>query len=252
MTVNINIEIKEKIYNDISNQNLLHTAIKDFELNIPEGEFCSIIGPSGCGKSTLLNIVSGLDKKYSGNLQFGEHADIKDLKIAYMFQSPRLLPWLNVIENVEVVLTKNQKRKGRAEMLLKLMGLQDFLNFYPNKLSGGMQRRVALARSFASEPELFILDEPFVSLDTPAANLLRDMLTNLWMKEPTTILFVTHDMEESIYLSDRIIFLSKAPAKVIREEKIAIPRPRNKNLNVIKELKDNILKSNTTLLEGEI
>lgn len=248
----IAINIKEKIYNEINYKNLYHTAIKDFSLKIPEGQFCSIIGPSGCGKSTLLNIVSGLDKKFQGNLKFGRHKNIKDIKIAYMFQTPRLLPWLNVIENVEVVLTKSQNKKGRAEKLLELMGLKEFLSFYPNKLSGGMQRRVALARSFASEPELFILDEPFVSLDLPAANLLRDMLIKFWMKEPTTILFVTHDIEESIYLSDKIIFLSKAPARIIKKEKINILRPRNRRINEVKKLKDEILKNNKTLLQGEL
>ena len=252
MEHSIAINIKEKIYNEINDKKLYHTAIKNFNLEIPEGEFCSIIGPSGCGKSTLLNIVSGLDKKFEGNLKLGKHKSMNDIKTAYMFQTPRLLPWLNVIENVEVVLTKSQSKKGRAEMLLELMGLKEFLNFYPNKLSGGMQRRVALARSFASEPELFILDEPFVSLDLPAANLLRDLLIKFWMKEPTTILFVTHDIEESIYLSDRIIFLSKAPAKIIKEEKINISRPRNSKISEVKKLKDKILKYNKTLLQGEL
>lgn len=251
MIEKIDICIKQKIYDDINN-NITHTALKDFYLEIPGGEFCSIIGPSGCGKSTLLNIVSGLDKKYTGRLKIGKRKEIESIKIAYMFQTPRLLPWLNVIDNVEVVLSKSQKEKGRAETLLNLMGLKDFLYFYPNKLSGGMQRRVALARSFASEPELFILDEPFVSLDAPAANLLRDMLVNLWLQEPTTILFVTHDIEESIYLSDKIIFLSKAPARVLMKQTVNILRPRNKRVNEISALKSKILGKHRKILEGKI
>ena len=252
MSDNIVINIIEKIYKDINNGNLVHRAIKDLKLNIPKGEFCSIIGPSGCGKSTLLNIISGLDNKFQGSLKYGNHSSTKEKKIAYMFQTPRLLPWLNVIENVEVVLSKKQIVAGRAKMFLKLMGLQDFFSFYPNKLSGGMQRRVALARSFASSPELFILDEPFVSLDAPAANLLRDMLIDLWMKEPTTILFVTHDIEECIYLSDRVIFLSKAPAKVIKEKKIDIGRPRVNKTKEINKIKNELLKNNKKLLEGKL
>lgn len=251
MSDSIVINIIEKIYKDVNNKDLIHRAIKGLKLQIPKGEFCSIIGPSGCGKSTLLNIVSGLDDEFQGSLKYGDQSSTKKKKIAYMFQTPRLLPWLNVIENVEIVLSQSQKIAGRARLLLKLMGLQDFLNYYPNKLSGGMQRRVALARSFASSPELFILDEPFVSLDAPAANLLRDMLIELWMKEPTTILFVTHDIEECIYLSDRIIFLSKAPAKVIKEKEINIERPRFNKIKEINNIKNELLKNNKKLLEGE-
>ena len=123
-----------------------------------------------------------------------------------MFQEPRLLPWLNVLENVEIILRNNQKVSKRAKEILSIMGLEKFLSYYPNQLSGGMQRRVALARSYSSQPELFLLDEPFVSLDEQMAGKLRDMLIKLWQNEPTTIIFVTHDLREAIFLSDRIIF----------------------------------------------
>ena len=132
------------------------------------------------------------------------------------------------------------------------MGLEKFLNYFPNKLSGGMQRRVALARSFASEPELLILDEPFTSLDEPAANLLRDMLLEMWNKQPTTILFVTHDINEAIYLADKIVFLSKSPAKVIKEISINTQRPRKNNDKSIQKIKNSILNKNRFILKGEI
>ena len=252
MSTSISIDIKEKIFVDSNNINPSHIAIKDFQLIIPKAQFCSIVGPSGCGKTTLLNLIAGIDKSLKGTINLEKNKNIKDIKLAYMFQTPRLLPWLNVLENVEVVLNKEQRKSDRARDILKIMGLEKFLNYFPQKLSGGMQRRVALARSFASQPELFILDEPFVSLDEPAANLLREMLLNLWEKEPTTILFVTHDLKEAIYLSDRIVFLSKSPTKVLSEKKILINRPRDYNSLDIEKVKNNILSNNNLILQGEI
>ncbi len=252
MSTSITIDIKKKIFKDFNKINPDHVAIKDFYLKIPKGEFCSIVGPSGCGKTTLLNIVSGIDKSVEGTINFEKNRRIEDIKLAYMFQTPRLLPWLNVLENVEIILNKEQKKNKRAEEILQIMGLENFLLYYPQKLSGGMQRRVALARSFASKPELFILDEPFISLDEPAANLLRDMLLNLWNKEPTTILFITHDLKEAIYLSDRVIFLSRPPTKVLKEKKILIERPRKFHSNNIENIRSNILKENKLILQGKI
>ena len=251
MSNNISIKIKKKIFRDIENKNI-HTAIQNLNLDILHREFCAIVGPSGCGKSTLLNLISGLDSDFEGTIKYGKSNSFRDTKIAYMFQSPRLLPWLNVLENVEIVLSKKQKNSNRAKVFLKAMGLDNFLDYYPNKLSGGMQRRVALARSFASEPKLFILDEPFVSLDEPAANLLRDMLIQMWTKEPTTILFITHDLEEAIYLADRIIFLTSSPAKIIKEINVDINRPRKNRKKEVNNFKNNILKLNKNILKGEI
>ena len=250
MSNNITINIQKKVFKDKNNESP-HVAIRNLNLKILQREFCAIIGPSGCGKSTLLNLISGLDKDFEGTINYENNTNFEDTRIAYMFQSPRLLPWLNVLENVEIVLSKKQKRSNKAKMFLKAMGLEKFLNYYPNKLSGGMQRRVALARSFASEPQLFILDEPFVSLDEPAANLLRDMLIQIWTREPTTILFVTHDLEEAIYLADRIVFLSKSPASIIKESIIKINRPRSDRKIEISRFKKNILKINKHILEGE-
>ena len=136
--------------------------------------------------------------------------------------------------------------------ILSMMGLEKFFKYYPNKLSGGMQRRVALARSFATEPELLILDEPFISLDEPIADMLREMLIKLWTKQPTTIIFVTHDLNEAIYLSDRVVFLSKAPAKVIKEVNINFSRPRGLKSNKISIIKNKIISESKFILKGEL
>ena len=252
MLTGIYINIISKIFSKGNNSKQSHEAIKNLKLNISKGEFCTIIGPSGCGKTTLLNLVAGLDTDMHGEILFDNKKKIEQIRAAYMFQTPRLLPWLNVLDNVQVVLNKDQKTKKRAEEILGIMGLKKFLNYYPNQLSGGMQRRVALARSFSSQPELFLLDEPFVSLDDQMANKLRDMLLNQWKNEPTTIIFVTHDLREAIYLSDRIIFLSKPPSKVILDTRVDIRRPRNVDNKEIERYRKNILKKTKDFSEGEI
>ena len=248
----ISIYINKKIFLNPKEKSLSHLAIDKFKLFIPKGEFCSIIGPSGCGKTTLLNLISGLDNSLNGAINFGKNKSINSIKLAYMFQTPRLLPWLNVIENVEVVLSNEQKKMSISKDILSMMGLEKFFKYYPNKLSGGMQRRVALARSFATEPELLILDEPFISLDEPIADMLREMLIKLWTKQPTTIIFVTHDLNEAIYLSDRVVFLSKAPAKVIKEVNINFSRPRGLKSNKISIIKNKIISESKFILKGEL
>ena len=248
----ISIHIDKKIFFNPKDKSLSHLVIDKFKLFIPKGEFCSIIGPSGCGKTTLLNLISGLDNSLTGAIKFGKNKSISSVKLAYMFQTPRLLPWLNVIENVEVVLSNEQKKMSISKDILSMMGLEKFIKYYPNKLSGGMQRRVALARSFATEPELLILDEPFISLDEPIADMLREMLIKLWTKQPTTIIFVTHNLNEAIYLSDRVVFLSKAPAKVIKEVNINFSRPRGLKSNKITMIKNKIISESKFILKGEL
>ena len=249
MVKGIYINITSKIFSKGNNSRQNHEAIKNLKVNISKGEFCTIIGPSGCGKTTLLNLVAGLDTDMQGEILFGNKKKVEQIRTAYMFQTPRLLPWLNVLENVKVVLKKDQKSNKRAEEILSIMGLKNFLNYYPNQLSGGMQRRVALARSFSSQPELFLLDEPFVSLDDQMANKLRDMLLKQWTNEPTTIIFVTHDLREAIYLSDRIIFLSKPPSRVILDTRVDIRRPRNLDNKEIEMYRKNILKKTQDFLK---
>jgi len=210
---------------------------KNLTLKIPKGEFTCIFGPSGCGKTTLLNIISGLDNEYNGKVDFNNKSlKSKENKIGYMFQSPRLFPWLTAIENIRFPI-KKKNSLSNARLLLKMVGLEKFENSYPHKLSGGMQRRVSLARAFSTNPDLLLLDEPFISLDKKIADQLRNLLINLWKKNRPTIVFVTHDLDEAISLSDRIIFISKLPSKIILDYKIYLRRPRNVDSAKIKSLK---------------
>ena len=220
-------------------------AIEGLEFAAPAGQFVCFVGPSGCGKTTMLNIVGGLDTDADAEIAMAGGA-----RVSYMFQTPRLLPWATVRDNVNLVLPPEGAREGRGEELLRRMGLGDALDEFPNRLSGGMQRRVALARAFVTEPSLLLLDEPFVSLDGPAANRLRGMLLDLWRARPTTVLFVTHDLREAIYLGDRILFLSRAPSRAILDAEVPIRRPRDPEDAEIERFRAALLTGNRSLLHG--
>ena len=167
----INIEIKNKSFPlKIKNTKRQNLIFKNIVLKIKKGEFISIFGPSGCGKTTLLNMISGLDKNFEGSID-------AEKNVSYMFQSPRLFPWLTAIDNIKFPIRKNSNSDKIANGLIKKVGLEKFKNQYPDKLSGGMQRRIALARAFASNPSVLLLDEPFISLDKKIANLLLEKET---------------------------------------------------------------------------
>ena len=225
-----------------------HIALQDFKLNLKSGEFVCLIGPSGCGKTTLLNIINGLDDDFEGTLELT--ADNTRNRIATMFQTPRLMPWLSVLENVTLVLPNHLEATTRAHELLNAMGLNDVLHAYPNRLSGGMQRRVALARAFAIQPELMLMDEPFVSLDLPVANRLRAMLVDLWRARQTTVLFVTHDLREALALGERIVFLSGSPGRIVLDLPITFPYPRDPEQSLVNELYNQLLQQHPDLLAG--
>lgn len=235
----LNVNIKKKIfYLKINNKIKDNLIFKNFFIKIPKGQFTCIFGPSGCGKTTLLNIISGLDNSYNGQVNFDtKNLKSKENKIGYMFQSPRLFPWLTAIENIRFPIKKKNNSLKNAKLLLKNVGLKKYENSFPHKLSGGMQRRIALARAFSTNPNLLLLDEPFISLDKKIADQLRDLLINLWKKNKPTIVFVTHDLDEAITLSDRIIFISKVPSKIQLDYKINITRPRDIDSSKIKSLK---------------
>ena len=223
----LNIDIKQKIFplktKSIEKQNVI---FKNLNFNISNGEFACIFGPSGCGKTTLLNIISGLDNQYRGQINLNGIGSKN--KISYLFQSPRLFPWMTVAQNVAFPIKKEKNSKKIALNLIKQVGMEKFANSFPNKLSGGMRKRISLARSFSNNPSILLLDEPFISLDKKSAVQLRNFLINLWKKNKPTIIFVTHDLDEAIELSDRIIFLSNSPAKILLDYKIKIKRPRKK------------------------
>jgi NitT/TauT family transport system ATP-binding protein len=200
------------------------TAVKDLRFAVRSGEFVCLLGPSGCGKTTSLNIIAGLDRDFEGAIALPSAAGRSRPVIGYVFQTPRLLPWRTVEENIALVLDAAQARSGIVDELLQATGLAEFRHAYPERLSVGMTRRVALARAFAVAPDLLLMDEPFVSLDEPTADRLRGLLLEIWQTRPTTVLFVTHDTREAARLADRVIVLTGSPASV--QSIVAIDTPR--------------------------
>ncbi|WP_295558454.1 ATP-binding cassette domain-containing protein [uncultured Hyphomicrobium sp.] len=194
------------------------TVLKNISIGIEPRSFVVITGPSGCGKSTLLNIIAGLDPDYEGDVVLGG----PDTKVGYIFQSPRLLPWRTVYENIALVLPDGDPRHAQIEDLLRQVGLEGFSSQYPERLSLGMQRRAALARGFITEPDVLLMDEPFVSLDDPTAQGLRELLIGLWNRRPTTVIFITHDRAEAVMLGTRILRMSGANATIGQDETVRL------------------------------
>ena len=218
----IYIDIHNKTYPAIGRAGV-HQAIANLKLSLASNEFICLVGPSGCGKTTLLNIIAGLDSDFQGDISLGHRH--KKPKIGYVFQNPRLLPWRTVRENITLALPEDHSPQT-VDALLDIMQLTDAQNVYPERLSLGMSRRVSIIRAFAVDPDILLMDEPFVSLDAPTARQVRNLLVKLWKQRPHTVLFVTHDLREAIALADRLIFLSAPPMTVISE--IIVPIPRNK------------------------
>jgi NitT/TauT family transport system ATP-binding protein len=211
LTHPLSVSVKRKLFPAVGLRSEI-LVLKDVSFKVEPGSFVVITGPSGCGKSTLLNIIAGLDKDFEGRIDFGG-----DPRVAYVFQSPRLLPWRTVYENVALVLPPGDPRLANIPELLERVGLKEAGNAYPEMISLGMQRRAALARAFILEPEFLLMDEPFVSLDDPTAQSLRELLVELWTRRPTTVLFVTHDRAEAVMLATRILRLSGPSASIIED-----------------------------------
>ena len=242
----LEVEINRKSYPDRGGQ--VHIALSGLSFRARRGELVCIVGPSGCGKSTLLNVVGGLDHDVDGGVTMG--GVIPEHSIGFMFQEPRLMPWLTVLDNVRLVAGRLADDRRRARELLTAMELGDVLHAYPGSLSGGMQRRVALARAFVIDPVLLLMDEPFVSLDAPTANRLRNMLITLWQRCNTTVLFVTHDLREALSLGDRVCFLSGAPGQLVLDLPIKLPRPRSADDPAVLALQNELLREHPELLAG--
>ena len=184
----IKIEINEKIYPPRGKAKA-HIAIKNLHICLDSEEFVCMVGPSGCGKTTLLNILAGLDTEFNGKIEL-THVKNKPPVIGYVFQEPRLLPWRTVLENINLALSRDQNQDHIAP-LIEIMGLTQAQHVYPERLSLGMSRRVALARAFAIQPDLLLMDEPFVSLDPATTRRIRNLMIKVWQNRPHTILFVT-------------------------------------------------------------
>jgi NitT/TauT family transport system ATP-binding protein len=193
-------------------------VFENLAFTVAPGAFVAITGPSGCGKTTLLNIVAGLDRDFEGEIGFGAGAQ----PLAYVFQTPRLLPWRTVRENVALALADGDAQRTRVDELITRVGLASAAGDYPERLSLGMKRRVALARAFVIEPDILLMDEPFVSLDEAAAAGLRTLLLDLWSRRRATVLFVTHDPTEAVTLATRILRLGGAPARIQRDLAVSL------------------------------
>jgi ABC-type nitrate/sulfonate/bicarbonate transport system ATPase subunit len=217
------------------------TAIKDLQFAVRSGEFVCLLGPSGCGKTSSLNIIAGLDRDFDGSVALPRAADRPRPVIGYVFQTPRLLPWRTVEQNIALVLEPEQARSAIVDELLKATGLQEFRHTYPERLSVGMARRVALVRAFAVSPDLLLMDEPFVSLDESTAERLRALLLEIWQARPTTVLFVTHDTREAVQLADRVIVMTGSPASVQSIVAIDTPRPERAAPDVADRIRQRIV-----------
>jgi NitT/TauT family transport system ATP-binding protein len=206
-------------------------VLEDINLHIKEGEFVSILGPSGCGKSTLLNIVAGFEPADSGSVVCdGKPVNKPSPERAVVFQSPVLFPWLNVQDNISYGLKRRGDNKTDIDEIsyryLQAVGLENFENYYPFHLSGGMQQRVALARALALNPRVLLMDEPFAALDAQTRLSMQRLLLNLWGEQKPTVVFVTHDIEEALFMSDRVFIMSKRPGRIVEEIKVPFERPR--------------------------
>lgn len=229
-------------------------VIANLEFDVSAGEIVSIIGPSGAGKSTLLSIIAGLDSDFDGKI-IRHDIDMNEDRaaftdIAFVFQEPRLMPWLSAYDNIALVL--EHEDSARVNRLLASVGLSEYADYFPSQLSGGMQRRLALIRAFIVDPKLLLLDEPFVSLDAPTADQLRDQLLTLWTDSQPAVLFVTHHLDEALAIADRIVFLSPGPTSIIHQQRIAIPRPRRISDESVLRLRSEILTEHPVLLEGRL
>lgn len=221
----LTVHIREKRFAAVADSQA-RLVLKDIAFSAADGEFVALTGPSGCGKTTLLNIVAGLDGDYSGEIVMPTGGGEPRPTIGYVFQNPRLLPWRTVLENILLVLPEGADALDRAHEWLRMVGLWEARNTYPERLSVGMSRRVALARGFAIGPDILLMDEPYVSLDPQMAQRLRVLLLDIWAGRPTTVLFVTHDLREAIMLADRILVLPRAAGPVAAEIAVPIPRDR--------------------------
>lgn len=238
----IRVEGVGKVFSD---GNESKTVLKDITFHIKKGELVTLLGESGCGKSTLLEMIGGFMKPTSGEIYIGGMRVTRPIRTCVtLFQDGNLLPWLNVLDNVMLGLsgTKAEKRE-KAVAVLSFVGLEGHLRRFPHELSGGMKQRAAIARAFAMEPDVILMDEPFAALDTFNRYHLQDELLRLQAQKETSILLVTHDIDEAIYLSDKIIILSANPGRIYDIVDIKLTKPRDRSSEYFHQYRKNILRT---------
>ena len=230
-----------------------HISLQNINLNVNKGEFLCIVGPSGCGKTTLLRMIAGLDFPTHGHIFEGEtEISGPSRERGYVFQQYSLFPWRNVLDNVafglEVKGLEEEERYKKARKYLKMVGLSQYEQSYPKELSGGMKQRVAIARSLVNDPQVLLMDEPFSALDVQSRHKLQEELVRIWGEEKKTVIFVTHNVDEAIFLADRVVVLSHGPGEIIKTFNIGLERIRDRSTPEFLNLKKEI----TSLLEVEL
>lgn len=245
MSEEILLDIKNVSRTYVDEKDHTVEALKDINISIKRGEFISIIGPSGCGKTTLLRLLAGLDTPESGVILLREkEINAPDPDRGYVFQQSSLFPWLTVEKNIASGLKARgvyKQYKNEVWDYIKLIGLSGFEKSYPHQISGGMAQRVAIARSLINRPVALLLDEPMGALDAFTRADLQDKLIELWQKNETTMILVTHDVDEAVYLSDRIVIMSPRPGKISEILDVSLLRPRQRNHESFTKLRNIIL-----------
>lgn len=221
-------------------------VLKELSFDVKEGEFVSILGPTGCGKTTLLNILAGLEKPTSGKVLIdGKEVCSPSTDVGIVFQDALFFPWKTALQNVELALKAKGIHSGRKEIAkryLQKVGLEKFADFYPKELSGGMKQKLALARLLALDSKVFLMDEPFAALDAHTKMNVSEELLKIWDENRKTVLFVTHLVEEAVFLSDRIVLLSPLPGRIVEIFHVPLPRPRGVEIRVSREFEEIKLK----------
>ena len=207
-------------------------ALGPVSLELPPGRFLCVLGPTGCGKTTLLRLIAGLEQPDSGEMEVLGGPPEVTRRIGYVFQQAALFPWLTVLANVEFPLkarrVAGEVRRERAMDMIRLVGLEGFEASYPHQLSGGMQQRTALARAMVVEPELLLMDEPFGSLDLRTGQELQERIRDIWRQRSSTVVFVTHSIEEAVYLATDLVVLGHRPGRVVRSDSVGLPAERDR------------------------
>lgn len=218
-------------------------VLENINFQLEKGDFVTVIGPSGCGKSTLLKIIAGLDNDFEGEIIIdGERITKPSKKQGFIFQEHRLFPWLTVEENIAADLSlKDKYVKDKVKEWVEIVRLDGFEKSYPKEISGGMSQRVAIARALLRDPNVLLLDEPFGALDAFTRSHLQEVLLNIWEQKKTTMIFVTHDIDEAIYLSNRIVIMSAKPGKIHKVIENNLPYPRSKTSESFQEIRKKVL-----------
>jgi NitT/TauT family transport system ATP-binding protein len=233
----------------LSHQFRLHDMVlpvlETIDLAVAPGEFVALLGPSGCGKSTLLRLIAGLERPHTGRVLMGERSVEKpDPSRILVFQDPTLYPWRTVRQNVALGLETRglmRTQAGRIDAILRLVGLDGFDSAFPHQLSGGMAQRAALARALVNEPSVLLMDEPLANLDSMTRMSMQGELMSLWQRERFTAFLVTHDVEEALYLAERVVVLSHRPSRVVAELAVDLPFPRHRGSERFVELRRRVL-----------